>query len=171
MSAASVIDTSYYDIFGLPPDATAAQIKKAYYVKARECHPDKHPGDAAKEAAFKELSEAYQTLVDSERRAVYDAFGPEGLRGDVNVDPRQVFAAVFGGPEFEPWVGVLGASVLGTGVLHPHTRSLSTQHSLTPLLATENLKPRSRMEHRDGQAICNTLVWPCWASPCSGPAC
>jgi hypothetical protein len=111
MSAASVIDTSYYDIFGLPPDATAAQIKKAYYVKARECHPDKHPGDEAKEAAFKELSEAYQTLVDSERRAVYDAFGPEGLRGDVNVDPRQVFAAVFGGPEFEPWVGVLGASV------------------------------------------------------------
>ncbi|KOO28685.1 DNAj heat shock n-terminal domain-containing protein [Chrysochromulina tobinii] len=111
MSAVSVIDTSYYDIFGLPPDATAAQIKKAYYVKARECHPDKHPGDEAKEAAFKELSEAYQTLVDSERRAVYDAFGPEGLRGDVNVDPRQVFAAVFGGPEFEPWVGVLGASV------------------------------------------------------------
>ena len=111
MSAASVVDTSYYDIFGLPPDATASQIKKAYYVKARECHPDKHPGDAAKEAAFKELSEAYQTLVDSERRAVYDAFGPEGLRGDVNVDPRQVFAAVFGGPEFEPWVGVLGASV------------------------------------------------------------
>jgi hypothetical protein len=96
---------------GAPPDATAAQIKKAYYVKARECHPDKHPGDEAKEAAFKELSEAYQTLVDSERRAVYDAFGPEGLRGDVNVDPRQVFAAVFGGPEFEPWVGVLGASV------------------------------------------------------------
>lgn len=53
-----VADTTYYDRFGLPPDATEAQIKKAYYSKARECHPDKHPGDPVKEATFKELSEA-----------------------------------------------------------------------------------------------------------------
>jgi hypothetical protein len=73
-------------------------------------------------------------------------------------------------------VAVLGAAVLGTGVLgaavlHPHTRSLLKQHSLTLLLPTEHLRPRSRIDHRDSQAMCNTLVWPCWASQCSGPAC
>ena len=112
MATRTCVDTSYYDIFGLPPDATSAQIKKAYYQKAKQCHPDKHPGDPSKEAEFKELSEAYQTLFDEERRAVYDALGKEGVRGDgAYTDPRQVFAAVFGGPEFEPWVGQLGATV------------------------------------------------------------
>lgn len=106
------VDTSYYDLFGLPPDCTSAQIKKAYYQKAKLCHPDKHPDDKAKEAEFKELSEAYQTLFDEERRAVYDALGKDGLRSDnTYTDPRQVFAAVFGGPEFEPWVGQLGCSI------------------------------------------------------------
>lgn len=112
MSKRAAVDTTFYDIFGLGPDATSSQIKKAYYVKARTCHPDKHPGDPAKEQEFKELSEAYQTLFDEERRAVYDAMGRAGLHGDnTYTDPRQVFAAVFGGPEFESWVGVLGTVV------------------------------------------------------------
>ena len=106
------VDTAYYDLFGLSPDATSAQIKRSYYKRARECHPDKHPNDAVKEAEFKQLSQAYQTLFDEERRAVYDAFGCDGMQSDDSyADPRQVFAAVFGGPEFEPWVGVLGAAV------------------------------------------------------------
>lgn len=106
-----VVDTAYYDLFGLTPDATSSQIKKAYHKRALLCHPDKHPGDAAKEQEFKELSEAYQTLFDEERRAVYDALGRDGLQGNVHCDPRQVFAALFGGPEFEPWVGQLGGQV------------------------------------------------------------
>ena len=108
----TAVDTAYYDLFGLSPDATSAQIKKAYHKRALLCHPDKHPGDKDKEQEFKELSEAYQTLFDEERRAVYDALGREGLQGNaVYSDPRQVFAAVFGGPEFEPWVGQLGATM------------------------------------------------------------
>ena len=107
-----VVDTAFYDLFGLGPDATSAQLKKAYYQRARECHPDKHPGDPEKEAQFKTLSEAYQTLFDEERRAVYDTFGRDGMQSaETYADPRQVFAAVFGGPEFEPWVGTLGAVV------------------------------------------------------------
>jgi len=109
----NVVDTSYYELFDLSPDATAAQIKKAYYARARSCHPDKHPGDAAKEQEFKALSEAYQTLFDEERRAVYDAMGREGLQGEsVYSDPKQVFAAVFGGPEFEPWIGEIAAAAV-----------------------------------------------------------
>ena len=110
--ARKAVDTAFYDLFDLSPDATSAQIKRAYYKRARECHPDKHPNDAVKEAEFKKLSQAYQTLFDEERRAVYDAFGRDGMQSDESyADPRQVFAAVFGGPEFEPWVGVLGAAV------------------------------------------------------------
>ena len=55
------------------------------------------------------LSDAYQTLFDNERRAAYDVHGKAGEQGGTWVDPRDLYAATFGGPEFEPWVGVLGA--------------------------------------------------------------
>ncbi|KAL1528453.1 hypothetical protein AB1Y20_009799 [Prymnesium parvum] len=105
------VDLAYYEALGVPPDASSAQIRKAYYQRARSCHPDKHPGDPSKEAEFKVLSEAYQTLFDDERRAAYDAYGRSGIHSGSYSDARQVFAAVFGGPEFEPWVGSLACSV------------------------------------------------------------
>ena len=93
----------------MPTEASQGQIKKAYYQRARECHPDKHAGDDAKAEEFKRLSDAYQTLFDNERRAAYDLHGKAGEQGGTWVDPRDLYAATFGGPEFEPWVGVLGA--------------------------------------------------------------
>lgn len=104
-----VRETAYYDLLGVAPDASSAQIKKAYYQRARSCHPDKHPGDKAKEEEFKALSDAYQTLFDDDRRKAYDEHGKAGLDG-VDIDPREMYAAVFGGPEFEPWIGTLGAT-------------------------------------------------------------
>ena len=106
----NVVDTTFYDLLGVGVDATPAALKKSYYRLARECHPDKH-ADPAKAAQFQELSNAYQTLFDEERRATYDAFGQDSSQNaDAYADPKQVFAATFGGPEFEPWVGILGAS-------------------------------------------------------------
>ena len=110
-----VFEEEYYRILGVPTTASAADIKRAYYRKARDCHPDKHPGDATKEAQFKALSEAYQTLFDAERRAAYDQWGKSG-QGGAYVDPREVFAAVFGGPEFVPLVGELERSTRDTPV-------------------------------------------------------
>lgn len=107
-----VKETAFYDLLGVQTDATSSQIRKAYYRRAKECHPDKHPGEPTKEAEFKALSEAYQTLCDEDRRATYDAHGREGLSGSSSyADPREVFAAVFGGPEFEPYIGALGATI------------------------------------------------------------
>ena len=107
----NVVDTTFYDLLGVGIDATPAALKKSYYRLARECHPDKHPDDPAKAAQFQELSNAYQTLFDEERRATYDAFGQDSSQNaDAYADPKQVFAATFGGPEFEPWVGILGTS-------------------------------------------------------------
>jgi len=63
----------YYAILGITPDATLADIKKAYRRLARQHHPDKNPGDEHAAGRFRELTEAYELLTDPDRRAAYDA--------------------------------------------------------------------------------------------------
>ena len=65
----------YYDILGVPRDADAASIKKAFRKKAQELHPDKNPNDKSAEDRFKEANEAYAVLSDVEKRKQYDAVG------------------------------------------------------------------------------------------------
>lgn len=79
----------YYEILGVSRDATEKEIKKAYRKLAKQYHPDTYKGDKKEaEEKFKEISEAYEVLVDNEKRAKYDqighrvvdeAFGPEGF--------------------------------------------------------------------------------------------
>lgn len=64
----------YYAILGISKDATKAQIKKAFTQKAKEYHPDKNHSPDAKDK-FANISEAYQTLNDENKRKVYDAYG------------------------------------------------------------------------------------------------
>nr|MDT0663979.1 DnaJ domain-containing protein [Micromonospora sp. DSM 115978] len=72
MSVRDMVEKDYYAALGVPKDASAADIKKAYRRLARELHPDKNPGDAKAEARFKEISEAYDVLSDESRRREYD---------------------------------------------------------------------------------------------------
>ncbi len=72
--------TDAYELLGVPREADETQIKKAFRKLARELHPDVNPDDAAAEARFKEVAEAYEILSDPERRATYDRYGYEGLR-------------------------------------------------------------------------------------------
>ena len=65
----------YYEVLGVEKNASDADIKSAFRKKAKTCHPDLHPGDAQKEAEFKELNEAYEVLSDPEKREKYDQFG------------------------------------------------------------------------------------------------
>lgn len=67
--------TDYYELLGVERNADDAALKKAYRKKAMQYHPDRNPGDAEAEKKFKELSEAYDVLRDSEKRATYDRFG------------------------------------------------------------------------------------------------
>jgi molecular chaperone DnaJ len=71
----------YYEILGVKKNATAAEIKKAYRRLAMKHHPDRNQDDSTAGVRFKEAKEAYEVLKDSNRRATYDQFGHEGLRG------------------------------------------------------------------------------------------
>jgi len=65
----------YYDVLGISRNAGADEIKKAYRKHALKNHPDRNPGDKAAEERFKEATEAYECLSDSQKRSAYDQFG------------------------------------------------------------------------------------------------
>ncbi len=65
----------YYEILGVPRNATEKEIRQAYRRLARKYHPDVNPGDKEAEQKFKEIQEAYEVLSDPEKRAKYDRYG------------------------------------------------------------------------------------------------
>ncbi len=69
----------YYEVLGVPHNASEADIKKSYRRLAMKFHPDRNPGDADSEASFKEAKEAYEILSDAQKRAAYDQFGHAGV--------------------------------------------------------------------------------------------
>src|SRR5918912_4464563 len=101
-----------YEVLGVPRDADETQIKKAFRKLARELHPDVNKNDPDAEEKFKEAAEAYEILNDSERRALYDRYGHEGLQtggyapnfesfGSIS----DLFSAFFGGGGFDAAFG------------------------------------------------------------------
>ena len=65
----------YYDTLGVKRNASDNDLKASFRKLAKECHPDRHPGDQTAEQRFKELNEAYEALKDPQKRAAYDKFG------------------------------------------------------------------------------------------------
>lgn len=100
------VSTEYYDILGVSPTATPAEIKKAYYVLAMKHHPDKNQ-DQGSEETFKKISEAYQTLSDAKLRSKYNEFGPTTNATPEGgfIDPDEFFKQSFGGELFVDIIG------------------------------------------------------------------
>jgi len=93
------VETDLYDVLGVSPDATEAEIKKAYRMKAKEHHPDKNINDPAASQKFQELAAAYETLSDPQLRHIYDSGGMDGLNsrggGMDGMDAADMFAQFF----------------------------------------------------------------------------
>jgi molecular chaperone DnaJ len=94
----------YYEILEITRTATSEEVKKSYRRLAVKFHPDKNPGDPHAEELFKELGEAYDVLMDDQKRAAYDRFGHAafsqgnaGPGGGGFHDPFDLFREVFGG--------------------------------------------------------------------------
>ena len=85
----------FYEILGVPKNASDDEIKKSYRKLAMKYHPDRNQGDASAEVKFKEAKEAYEMLSDAEKRAAYDQFGHAGV--DPNMRGGPGAAGGFGG--------------------------------------------------------------------------
>jgi molecular chaperone DnaJ len=112
-----------YEVLGVARDADETQIKKAFRKLARELHPDVNRHDPDAEEKFKEAAEAYEILSDSDRRALYDRYGHEGLRSG-GYEPNfegfgsisDLFDAFFGGAGFGGFGGSPTAPAQGRDI-------------------------------------------------------
>ncbi|KAH9845375.1 putative chaperone protein dnaJ [Teratosphaeria destructans] len=94
----------YYKILNIDKDADERQIKKSYRKLSKQYHPDKNPDDPTAQQRFVELAEAYDVLIDSETRQIYDQYGHDGIeqhkkggRPGHSHDPFDLFSRFFGG--------------------------------------------------------------------------
>ena len=103
MASQDWLEKDFYKVLGVSKDASESEIKKTYRSLARKFHPDSNPGDASAEARFKEISEAYSVLSDSQQRSEYDqiramqAGGPRFTAGGGSGGFEDVFGGMFGG--------------------------------------------------------------------------
>ncbi len=104
----------YYEVLSVERNASGDEVKRAYRKLAVKFHPDKNPDDPHAEEQFKELGEAYDVLIDEQKRAAYDRYGhaafAQGGRGGGFHDPFDIFREVFsgaggGGGIFETFFG------------------------------------------------------------------
>ena len=102
----------YYEILGVNKSASVDEIKKAYRNLAMQHHPDRVPHEKKKEAEekFKEISEAYAVLSDSQKRSLYDQYGHSGI------DQRYAYEDIFKGADFGSVFGDLKNSGFGGGM-------------------------------------------------------
>nr|GMD50719.1 DnaJ protein homolog [Ipomoea batatas] len=126
-------NTKYYEILGVPKNASQDDLKKAYRKAAIKNHPDKG-GDPEK---FKELAQAYEVLSDPEKREIYDQYGEDALKegmggGGGMHDPFDIFQSFFGGNPFGGGGSSRGRRQRrGEDVVHPLKVSLEDLYNGT----------------------------------------
>jgi molecular chaperone DnaJ len=97
----------FYEVLGVVKTSTEVEIKASYRKLAMKYHPDRNQGDKEAEDKFKEASEAYEVLSNSEKRAIYDRYGHQGLGGQSGFqDVNDIFSSF--GSIFEEFFGFSG---------------------------------------------------------------
>ncbi|CAD6250694.1 unnamed protein product [Miscanthus lutarioriparius] len=110
-------ETEYYDVLGVCPAASDDEIRKAYYIKARQVHPDKNPNDPHAAEKFQALGEAYQVLSDPLQRKAYDGYGKNSISRQNILDGTVVFTLLFGSELFEDYIGHLAMATMASSEL------------------------------------------------------
>ncbi|XP_073492692.1 dnaJ homolog subfamily A member 3, mitochondrial isoform X1 [Aquarana catesbeiana] len=107
-SSSACNKTDFYQVLGVPRNASQKEIKKAYYQLAKKYHPDTNKEDPQAKEKFSKLAEAYEVLSDEMKRKQYDAYGTADFtaggggggqqywRGGPTVDPEELFRRIFG---------------------------------------------------------------------------
>ncbi|HYM21225.1 MAG TPA: molecular chaperone DnaJ [Candidatus Kapabacteria bacterium] len=105
----------YYEVLGVAKGAPEDEIKKSYRKLAMQFHPDRNPGNSEAEEKFKEATEAYEVLSDTDKRARYDRFGHQGMRSndfghyqnteDIFSHFSDIFGGMSGGSIFDQFFG------------------------------------------------------------------
>lgn len=131
----------YYTLLGVGKNATPEEIKKAYRKQALKNHPDRNKGDKDSEARFKESAEAYEILSDPDKKARYDRYGEEGLKGAFSgggfswqdfshaQDFEDIFGNIFGSSIFGDFFG--GRTTRSRGTAFKHGSDLRVTVRLT----------------------------------------
>jgi curved DNA-binding protein len=155
----------YYQILGVPRNATEKEIKRAYRRMARLYHPDKNPGDKAAEEQFKTINEAHEVLADPDKRRKYDQLGSQWQQWQrMGRDPRdfdysQWFAGSPGGTRVE--YGDLDDLFGGAGGFSDFFQSIFGGMGGQPRGQWPRSQPRARRGEDYEQAVEITLEEAC----------
>lgn len=150
--SATIKDTKLYDILGIDPSATPAEVKKAYRVKAIRLHPDKNPNNPNASSNFQQLGEAYQVISNPALRASYDLHGLDAVDSDKLMDSSQLYQVIFGSERFEDLVGELQLMGL-QGAMKPNS---STEAAFEGLMDAE-AKLKTKQKRREVQCAVNLV--------------
>jgi len=113
-------NTRYYELLTINKNASENEIKKAYKKSALKYHPDRNPDNKEEsEKKFKEISEAYEVLGDTQKKQLYDKYGEEAVKnsgGGPSGSPFDIFEQMFGGGGGGGGFGGMGEGIFGGGV-------------------------------------------------------
>jgi len=168
----------YYEILGVAKDAHENEVKRAYRKLAVQYHPDRNPDDEAAAEKFREATEAYEVLKDSQKRAQYDRFGhaateggfggfgggPAGFNVDLN-DALESFLRNFGG--FGDIFGEQGGGRRASG----RGRNLQLKVALTLREAAQGAKKKLKVKKQVPCEECHGTGAAAGSDPVNCPQC
>ena len=151
----NVSDTTFYDLLGVKPGASTKEIKRGYYAKAKDLHPDKNPDNEETAALFIRIHEAYETLIDTDKRIQYDTLGQRAsfTSSSTSSFPLNDFNAgvffeiLFGSQPVEQYVGQLAvSSFFGRWIklIHANASSSLTMEMFTSWLQASKTQSLQR---------------------------
>jgi molecular chaperone DnaJ len=143
-----------YEVLGVSRDADETTIKKAFRKLARELHPDVNRHDPDAEEKFKEAAEAYEILNDSERRALYDRYGHDGLRSGGYAPNFESFGSI--SDLFDAFFGGFGGGGFGGRAAGPaQGRDIAVSAEITLADAAEGTSVELSFEAVDACEVCH----------------